>query len=85
MFVADLELVLRQFFAEAFNSFIYAAGVDVGDYQEEFVAAETAANVRRANDGFQNVREFLEQGVAAGVAVGVIDGFEGIQIGEDHQ
>ena len=56
--------------------------VEVGDEDDELVAANAGDGVGRADDALQLVGDMDQQGVAAGVAEGVVDALEAVDV--DH-
>src|ERR1035437_868224 len=59
---------------------LIAAGKD----DQKLLAAVTADGVVRTGDGLHAAGEFAQDGIAGEVAVGVVDGFEVIEVGQDE-
>ena len=58
--------------------------VRVRDHEHELFPANAPANVRAARVAAQNRGELLDHGIAGGVAMGVVHGFEIVDVREDH-
>jgi hypothetical protein len=81
--VAEFEFAGGPFFTEAVDGDFDVAFFDVGDDEEEFVAAHAAANVGGACVAFEDFGEAFEDDVAGVVTVAVVDFLEGVEIGLD--
>ena len=70
--------------AEPFGDGLGLVGLGVDAEDDELVAAEPRAHVLRAQEGGEALRELLEELVADGVAVPVVDGLEAVEVDEEQ-
>src|SRR5262249_43268869 len=80
-FAAEFEFAAGPLFAQPVDRHFDVLLFDVGDDEQEFVAAHAAAKVGGARVAFQDFGKTLEANVAGVVAATVVDLFERIEIG----